>query len=52
MRKDSIHNVHIVDEKVLITPDELKAKLPLENPLRQNIERYRQEIAEIGRAHV
>ncbi|MFC0323985.1 3-deoxy-7-phosphoheptulonate synthase [Gallibacterium melopsittaci] len=47
MRKDSIHNVHIVDEKVLITPDELKAKLPLENPLRQNIERYRQEIADI-----
>ncbi len=45
--KDSIHNVHIVDERVLITPDELKAKLPLEQPLRQNIERFRQEIADI-----
>ncbi|MEH8137136.1 3-deoxy-7-phosphoheptulonate synthase [Gallibacterium anatis] len=47
MKKDSIHNVHIVDERVLITPDELKAKLPLEQPLRQNIERFRQEIADI-----
>lgn len=47
MRKDSIHNVNIVDEKVLITPDELKAKLPLENPLRANIKRYRKEIADI-----
>ncbi|WP_439236348.1 3-deoxy-7-phosphoheptulonate synthase [Lonepinella koalarum] len=47
MNKDSIHNVHIVDEKVLITPAELKQKLPLPQHLRQRIEQHRQDISSI-----
>ncbi|TYG33540.1 3-deoxy-7-phosphoheptulonate synthase [Lonepinella koalarum] len=47
MNKDSIHNVHIVDEKVLITPAELKQKLPLPQHLRQRIEQHRQDISAI-----
>lgn len=47
MLKDSIHNVHILDEKVLITPTELKQQLPLVQPLRTQIEHYRQQIADI-----
>ncbi|TDQ59002.1 3-deoxy-D-arabinoheptulosonate-7-phosphate synthase [Mesocricetibacter intestinalis] len=45
--KDSIHNVHIVDEKVLITPAQLKHKLPLPASLRSQIETHRREIADI-----
>lgn len=45
--KDSIHNVNIVNEKVLITPKELKEKLPLPVTLRSQIEKSRQEIADI-----
>ncbi|PJG82711.1 3-deoxy-7-phosphoheptulonate synthase [Caviibacterium pharyngocola] len=45
--KDSIHNVNIVNEKVLITPHELKEKLPLPQGLRRQIEQSRQEIADI-----
>ncbi|MGF7452319.1 3-deoxy-7-phosphoheptulonate synthase [Pasteurella bettyae] len=45
--KDSIHNIHIVDEKILITPAELKQKLPLTNRLRTQIETHRREIADI-----
>lgn len=47
MNKDSLHNVHIVDEKVLITPQELKQKLPLSTQLRQQIKASRQDIAKI-----
>ncbi len=47
MKKDSIHNVHIVDEKVLITPIELKKKLPLPVHLRHQIEQHRQDISNI-----
>lgn len=47
MNKDSIHNVNIVAEKVLITPQELKQKLPLSTALRQQIEQSRREIARI-----
>ncbi|TCK01752.1 3-deoxy-D-arabinoheptulosonate-7-phosphate synthase [Volucribacter psittacicida] len=47
MNKDSLHNVHIVDEKVLVTPYELKQKLPLSSQLRHQIEQSRQEIANI-----
>ncbi|WP_439327688.1 3-deoxy-7-phosphoheptulonate synthase [Lonepinella sp. BR2357] len=47
MNKDSIHNVHIVDEKVLITPRELKQKLPLSPHLRHQIEQHRQDISNI-----
>ena len=47
MNKDSIHNVRIVDEKVLITPAELKQKLPLPQVLRGQIETHRREISDI-----
>ena len=47
MNKDSIHNVRIVDEKVLITPAELKQKLPLPQGLRGQIETHRREISDI-----
>lgn len=45
--KDSIHNIHIIDEKVLITPAELKKKLPLPGHLRTQVETHRREIADI-----
>lgn len=47
MNRDSIHNVNIVSEKVLITPRELKDKLPLLVPLRTQIEQSRRDIANI-----
>ena len=47
MNKDSIHNVRIVDEKVLSTPAELKQKLPLPQVLRGQIETHRREISDI-----
>ena len=47
MNKDSIHNVRIVDEKVLIIPAELKQKLPLPQVLRGQIETHRREISDI-----
>lgn len=47
MNKDSIHNVRIVDEKVLITPSELKQKLPLPQVLRGQIETHRRKISDI-----
>lgn len=47
MNKDSIHNVHILDEKVLITPAELKEKLPLPTAFRSQIETHRREISNI-----
>lgn len=47
MNKDSIHNVNIVGEKVLITPRELKEKLPLTTALRHQIEQSRRDIANI-----
>ena len=47
MNKDSIHNVRIVDEKVLITPAELKQKLLLPQVLRGQIETHRREISDI-----
>ncbi len=47
MNKDSIHNVHIIDEKVLITPAELKQKLPLPTALRTQIETHRNDISNI-----
>ncbi|MDU4266724.1 MAG: hypothetical protein E7I34_09065, partial [Enterobacter hormaechei] len=28
MQKDALNNVHITDEQVLITPDQLKAEFP------------------------
>ncbi|KAE9530290.1 3-deoxy-7-phosphoheptulonate synthase [Testudinibacter aquarius] len=45
--KNAIHNVNIYDEKVLLTPQELKEKLPLSTALSQQIEQSRGEIANI-----
>ncbi|TNG91246.1 3-deoxy-7-phosphoheptulonate synthase [Pasteurellaceae bacterium USgator11] len=45
--KNAIHNVNIYDEKVLLTPQELKEKLPLSTALSQQIEQSRREIANI-----
>lgn len=45
--KDSLHNVNISDEKILLTPKALKEKLPLNDTLRQQIARSRSEIADI-----
>lgn len=47
MNKDSIHNVHIINEELLITPAELKQKFPLSIALRTQIERSRREISDI-----
>lgn len=42
--KDSIHNVNIINEKVLVTPQELKEKLPLPAELHRQIERSRKKL--------
>lgn len=47
INQDSIHNVNIKDEKVLLTPAELKAEFPLPAHLRAQIETSRKEIADI-----
>lgn len=45
--QDSVHNVNIQDEKVLLTPQELKQEFPLPEHLRKQIERSRKEISDI-----
>lgn len=45
--QDSVHNVNIKDEKVLLTPQELKQEFPLPEHLRTQIERSRKEISDI-----
>jgi len=47
MQKSELSNVNIIDEQVLITPDELKAKLPLSDNARRFIQQSRQTIADI-----
>ena len=47
VNQDSLHNVNIIDEKVLLTPAELKAELPLSEHLRKQIETSRREISDI-----
>lgn len=47
VNQDSLHNVNICDEKVLLTPDELKAEFPLPEHLRKQIETSRKTIANI-----
>ena len=52
MQKDALNNVHITDEQVLITPDQLKAEFPLSVAQEAQIEHSRQTISDIiaGRA--
>lgn len=47
VNQDSLHNVNIADEKVLLTPAELKAEFPLPEYLRKQIETSRREISDI-----
>ncbi|MEW7311969.1 3-deoxy-7-phosphoheptulonate synthase AroF [Buttiauxella gaviniae] len=47
MQKDALNNVHISDEQVLITPDQLKAEFPLTADQEAQIEQSRQTISNI-----
>lgn len=47
VNQDSIHNVNIEEEAVLLTPKALKAEFPLSERLRQQIETSRKDIADI-----
>lgn len=47
VNQDSLHNVNIANEKVLLTPAELKAEFPLPEHLRKQIETSRREISDI-----
>lgn len=47
MQKSELSNINISDEQVLITPEELKAKLPLSDNARRFIQESRQTIADI-----
>ncbi len=53
MQKDTLNNVHIVDEQVLITPEELKKAFPLNAQQEMQIAASRQIISDIiaGRDH-
>ena len=45
--QDSVHNVNIIDEKLLLTPKALKAELPLSKGLKQQIEKSRKIVSDI-----
>ncbi|GAM62789.1 2-keto-3-deoxy-D-arabino-heptulosonate-7-phosphate synthase [Vibrio ishigakensis] len=47
MQRSELSNIHISDEQILITPEELKKKLPLSESARQFIQTSRQTIADI-----
>ncbi|ANU37319.1 3-deoxy-7-phosphoheptulonate synthase [Vibrio scophthalmi] len=47
MQKSELSNVNISDEQVLITPEALKAKLPLSDNARRFIQQSRQTVADI-----
>lgn len=47
MQKDAVNNIHISDEQVLITPEELKARFPLTEAQQAKIAASRREIADI-----
>ncbi|MCL9781369.1 3-deoxy-7-phosphoheptulonate synthase [Vibrio sp. S4M6] len=47
MQRSELSNINISDEQVLITPEELKAKLPLSEEARQFIQQSRETIANI-----
>ncbi|CCP02193.1 phospho-2-dehydro-3-deoxyheptonate aldolase [Erwinia amylovora Ea644] len=53
MQKDALNNVHIADEQVLITPEELKKHYPLNNVLEGQITASRRVISDIisGKDH-
>ncbi|MCW8330637.1 3-deoxy-7-phosphoheptulonate synthase [Photobacterium sp. SDRW27] len=47
MQKDQLNNVHIQDESVLITPKELRSKLPVSDEALNFVRQSRQTIADI-----
>ena len=53
MQKDALNNVHITEEQVLITPEQLKQKFPLDTQLEAQVAAARQTISDIiaGRDH-
>ncbi|OFC63807.1 3-deoxy-7-phosphoheptulonate synthase [Candidatus Erwinia dacicola] len=53
MQKDALNNVHIANEQVLITPEELKRRFPLNSMLEGQIAASRQTISDIisGKDH-
>jgi len=47
MQQDALNNVHISDEQILITPEQLKAEFPLSAEQEAQIEQSRQTISDI-----
>ncbi|MCS3433916.1 3-deoxy-7-phosphoheptulonate synthase AroF [Klebsiella sp. BIGb0407] len=47
MQQDALNNVHISDEQILITPEQLKAEFPLSVEQEAQIEQSRQTISDI-----
>lgn len=47
MQKDVLNNVHIVDEQILLTPEQLKALYPINQQQQQQIARSRQVVSDI-----
>lgn len=47
MKKSELSDVNISDEQILITPDALKAKIPLSDKARKFIRESRQTVADI-----
>ncbi|BDH44849.1 phospho-2-dehydro-3-deoxyheptonate aldolase [Salmonella enterica subsp. enterica serovar Choleraesuis] len=47
MQQDALNNIHITDEQILITPEQLKAQFPLTSQHTAQISRSRETIANI-----
>lgn len=47
MQKDALNNVHITDEQVLMTPEQLKAEFPLSVEQEAQIAHARETISDI-----
>ncbi|AWL12350.1 3-deoxy-7-phosphoheptulonate synthase [Saliniradius amylolyticus] len=47
MQKDTVSNVHVSSEQVLVTPDELAREMPISDKARSAIEQSRKTIADI-----
>lgn len=47
MQKDALNNVHITDEQVLMTPEQLKAAFPLSLSQEAQIAQSRKTISDI-----
>ncbi|MCK4708059.1 MAG: 3-deoxy-7-phosphoheptulonate synthase, partial [Gammaproteobacteria bacterium] len=47
MLKDSLNNIHISSEEILVTPQALKQEIPVSDPAIKSIKRFRQQISDI-----